>query len=136
MYNFKNILYPINLDSKDVSPVVAALELAKANKARIHIVYVNGPGAGFRYPKDGEDAIALRVKEVAPAELLDGQDIRYAIAQGGLDTEIAKYCRENKIDLIVTGHKHRNKLYSQMFDTPDESIIDAIKLPVLVIPKK
>jgi nucleotide-binding universal stress UspA family protein len=136
MFDFKNILYPINLDSKDVSPVVKALEIAKAAGARIHIVYVNGPEAGFRYASDGEDAIALRVKEVAPPELIEGQKITYAVAQGSLDREISEYCKKNSIDLIITGHKHRNKLYSQMFDTPDESIIDAIKLPVLVIPKK
>jgi nucleotide-binding universal stress UspA family protein len=91
--------------------------------------------AGYRHPTDHEDAVALRVKEVVPAELLENQKIIYAASKGSLDKEIVKYCGKNNIDLIITGHKHRNKLYSNLFDSPDENIIDAIKLPVLVIPE-
>jgi nucleotide-binding universal stress UspA family protein len=91
--------------------------------------------AGYRHPTDHEDAVALRVKEIVPAELLENQKIIYASSKGALDKEIVKYCEENNIDLIITGHKHRNKLYSLLFDSPDENIIDAINLPVLIIPE-
>jgi nucleotide-binding universal stress UspA family protein len=134
--NVKNILYPINLDSKNVSPVVTALEIAKEFKSRLHILYVNDEEAGYRHPTDREDAVALRVEETAPHELLESTTVVYAVSKGKLDEEIMKYCRDNKIDLIITGHKHKNKLYSMLFDTPDENIIDTINLPVLVIPKK
>jgi nucleotide-binding universal stress UspA family protein len=136
MVQFKNVLYPINLDSKNIAPVVKALEAAKFFNARIHILYVNDPQAGYRHPTDREDAVSLRVREVAPSELLDAVQVTYAVSKGGLADEIVKYCKKNAIDLIITGHKHRNKLYSSFFDTPDENIIDAIHLPVLVIPKK
>jgi nucleotide-binding universal stress UspA family protein len=136
MFQFKNILYPINLDSKNISTVVKALEIAKMLKSQIHIVYINDPGAGYRYPTDKEDAVAIKVQELAPEELLNSIKIKYAISKGPLGEEIANYCKNNKIDLIITGHKHRNKLYSSLFDTPDESIIDTIDIPVLVIPKK
>ena len=135
MLQFKNILYPINLDSKNVSTVIKALEIAKTLKSRIHIMYVNDPGAGYRYPTDREDAVALKVQETAPKELLSQLKITYAVSKGSLAEEIVEYCKNNNIDLIITGHKHRNKLYSSLFDTPDESIIDAIHIPVLVIPK-
>lgn len=135
MLQFKNILYPINLDSKNVSTVVKALEIAKTLKSNIHIMYVNDPGAGYRYPTDREDAVALKVQETAPKELLSQLKITYAVSKGSLAEEIVTYCKNNNIDLIITGHKHRNKLYSSLFDTPDESIIDAIHVPVLVIPK-
>ena len=91
--------------------------------------------AGYRHPTDHEDEVALRVKEVVPAELLENQKIIYAVSKGSLDKEIMKYCGKNNIDLIIAGHKHRNKLYSLLFDSPDENIIDAINLPVLVIPE-
>lgn len=136
MFQIKNILYPINLDSKNISAVIKALEAARMFKSRIHILYVNDPAAGYRFPADHEDAVSLRVQEVAPAELLQNVNITYAVAKGNLDTEIADYCKKNSVDLIITGHKHHNKLYSMFFDTPDENIIDAIHLPVLVIPKK
>jgi nucleotide-binding universal stress UspA family protein len=135
MLQFKNILYPINLDSENVSTVIKALEIAKTLNSHIHIMYVNDPGAGYRYPTDREDAVALKVQETAPKELLDQLKITYAVSKGSLADEIVAYCKKNNIDLIITGHKHRNKLYSKLFDTPDESIIDAIHIPVLVIPK-
>lgn len=135
MLNFKNILYPIDLDSKNISSVVKALEFAQMLNCLIHILYVNDIQAGYRHPTDHEDAVALRVKEVVPAELLENQRIIYAVSKGPLDKEIMKYCEKNNIDLIITGHKHRNKLYSLFFDSPDENIIDAIHLPVLIIPE-
>ena len=135
MIQFKNILYPINLDSKNISTVSKALEIAKMFDSRIHIIYINDQGAGYRYPTDREDAVALKVQEAVPKELLNSVNITYAISKGSLDEEIKNYCKNNNIDLIITGHKHRNKLYSSLFDTPDESIIDSINIPVLVIPK-
>ena len=135
MLNFKNILYPINLDADNVSSVVKALEFAQMFKSKIHILYVNDMQAGYRHPTDREDAVALRVRKVAPLELIENLKITYAISKGALDEEIVKYCKNNNIDLIITGHKHRNKLYSLFFDSPDENIINAINLPVLIFPE-
>lgn len=136
MIQIKNILYPINLDSSNISPVVKALEMALAFSSRIHILYVNDPNAGYRFPADHEDAVSLKVQEAVSSELLEKVNVTYAVAKGELDKEIANYCKNNTIDLIITGHKHHNKLYSMFFDTPDENIIDAINVPVLVLPKK
>jgi nucleotide-binding universal stress UspA family protein len=135
MLNFKNILYPIDLDAKNISSVVKALEFAQMFKSKTHILYINDMQAGYRHPTDHEDAVALRVKEVVPPELLEKQKIIYAVSKGSLDKEIVKYCKNNNIDLIITGHRHRNKLYSLFFDSPDENIIGAINLPVLIFPE-
>ena len=135
MLNFKNILYPFDLDSKNISSVVKALEFAQMLNCPIHILYVNDIQAGYRHPTDHEDAVALRVKEVVSAELLENKKIIYAVSKGAFDKEIVRYCKKNNIDLIITGHKHRNKLYSLFFDSPDENIIDAINLPVLIFPE-
>jgi nucleotide-binding universal stress UspA family protein len=135
MFQLKNILYPINLDSKNISAVTKALEIAKIFNCQIHILYVNDPAAGYRYPADHEDAVSLKVQEIVPQNLLESMKILYAVSKGQLAAEVVKYCKENQIDLIITGHKHRNKMYSMLFDSPDENIIDAINVPVLVIPK-
>ena len=135
MFNVKNILYPINLDSENVSPVIQAIEIAKIFKSNIHILYVNNPDAGYRHPTDFEDAIGLRLQEIVPPELLRYERITYAVAKGQLGEEVSRYCKEKNIDLLITGHKHRNKLYSVLFDTPDENIIDSVSLPILVLPK-
>jgi nucleotide-binding universal stress UspA family protein len=135
MLTFKNILYPIDLDSKNIPSVVKALEFALMLNCPIHILYINDIQAGYRHATDREDAVALRIREVVPADLLENSRITYAVSKGALDEEIVKYCEMNNIDLIITGHKHRNKLYSMFFDSPDENIIDAINLPVLIIPE-
>jgi nucleotide-binding universal stress UspA family protein len=135
MLNFKNILYTIDLDSDDISTVVKALEFALMLNSPIHILYVNDIQAGYRHATDREDAVALRVREVVPDELLEDSMIIYAVSKGDLNKEVVKYCKNNNIDLIITGHKHRNKLYSMFFDSHDESIIDTVNLPVLIIPE-
>jgi len=135
MLNFKNILYPIDLDADNAYSLIKALEFTQMSKSKLHILYINDMQAGYRHPTDHEDAVALKVKEVVPAELLENQKIIYAASKGSLDKEIVKYCEKNNIDLIIAGHKHRNKLYSLLFDSPDMNIIDAINLPVLVIPE-
>ena len=135
MINFKNILYPIDLDSENISSLIKALELGQMFNAQLHILYINDSQAGYRHPTDHEDAVAIKVKEIAPVELLENAKITYAVSKGDLASEIVKYSEENNIDLIITGHKRRNKLYYALFDSPDEDIIEAINLPVLVIPE-
>ncbi|MGP8154138.1 MAG: universal stress protein [Smithella sp.] len=136
MLNFKNILYPVDLDSKNISSLVKALEFAQLFHCRIHILYVNDIQAGYRYPTDREDAVALRVKETVPESLLENIDIIYAISKGDAAKEIVKYTQEHQIDLIIFGHKHHSKLYSSIFDSTDINIIDMALLSVLVIPEK
>lgn len=135
MLQFKNILYPLNLDSKNFKKVMLALEFASLHKATVHFFYVNDVAAGYRHPTDFEDAVALKIKEIIPADLLEKTDIIYAVSKGDLGTEVKTYCEGNAIDLIITNHKHHNKLYSSLFDTPDENIIDSVNIPVLILPK-
>jgi nucleotide-binding universal stress UspA family protein len=135
MINFKNILYPIDLDSENITSLIKALEFGQMFNAQVHILYINDSQAGYRHPTDREDSVALKVREIAPAELLERSKITYAISKGDLDSEIVKYSKENHIDLIITGHKRRNKLYYVLFDSPDEDIIETINLPVLIIPE-
>ena len=136
MNKFQNILYAIDLDDKNITSLVYALEFAQLFKSRIHIVYVNDPQAGYRHPTDREDAVALQVKETAPESLWENLDIIYASSKGETAEEIVKYAQEHQIDLIVVGHKHRSKIYSAMFDSEDVNIIDTALLPVLVVPEK
>jgi|YelNatPaOPRAMG01_1025707.scaffolds.fasta_scaffold113086_1 nucleotide-binding universal stress UspA family protein len=136
MLNFRNVLYPMDLDAEAVSSVVTALEFARLFQSKLHILYVNDIEAGYRHPADHEDAVALRVRKEVPEHFLEGVEMVYATAKGDPAEEILKYAREHKIDLIIVGHKHRGKLYSLMFDLVDVQVIDRAFLPVLVIPEK
>ena len=67
MINFKNILYPIDLDSDNVSYLIKALEFAQMFNAQVHILYINDSQAGYRHPTDKEEAVSIKVREIAPA---------------------------------------------------------------------
>ncbi|HNY50637.1 MAG TPA: universal stress protein [Smithella sp.] len=136
MLNFKNILYPIDLDSQKITSLEKALEVAQFFNCPIHILYVNDIEAGYRHPTDREDAVALRVKELIPESLLEGLKIIYAVSKGDTAEEILQYAYGNNIDLIVIGHKNRGKLYAALFDSTDVNIIDQVSLPVLVVPEQ
>lgn len=136
MLEFKNILYPIDLDSEKISSIKTALEFAQLFNCRVHILYVNDIEAGYRHPADHEDAVALKVKEVVAASLLEIADITYAVSKGDTVEEIVKYTQANHIDMIIIGHKHRGRLYASLFDSTDVKLIDNVLLPVLVIPEQ
>ncbi len=136
MFDVKKILYAINLDSANIMPVVTALKIAQSFGSEIHFLYVNDPQAGFRHPADREDAVALRLKDVVSDEMLSSVSVIYATAKGDLAEEVNKYCVDNGIDLVIVGHKLRPKIYGKVFDSSDVKIIDAINLPVLVLPTK
>ena len=135
MIEYKNILYPINLDSKNHNTVTPALEFAYFFQSKIHFLYVNDELAGYRHPTDRNDAVALKILEVASKDLMEKSDIVYVTSKGDIGQEVKKYCVDNNIDLIITAHKHHSKLYSSLFDTPDENIIDTVSVPVLILPK-
>jgi nucleotide-binding universal stress UspA family protein len=136
MFTIKKILFPIDLDAKETSPVLAALQVAKTLNSEIHVFYVNDSQAGYRHPTDREDAVSLKVKEITAGELPGNLKIIYAVSKGDLAQEIVKYCKDNSIDLVIVGHKYRHKMYDKIFDSADIKIIDALKLPVLVIPQE
>jgi len=135
MKKFKNILSPVDLDSKNFKNVSVALEFAQVYKAVVHFLFVNDEAAGYRHPTEFQDSVALKIQQEVPHELLEQSSIIYAVSKGDLDDEVKKYCIENAIDLIITSHKHHTSLYSSLFDTPDENIIDSVNIPVLILPK-
>lgn len=135
MFPPKNILYPINLESKNILIINRIFIMAKKLDSKIHVLFVNDAQAGYRHPHKTEIDVKLSVATHTNPELLEGLDVTYHVRQGSLADEVQVYCDKHNIDLIVTGHKHHNKLYSALFDTADESIIDNVSVPVLVIPK-
>jgi nucleotide-binding universal stress UspA family protein len=133
---FNKILIPINLNSKNLNHIAKAVDIARGLGSQVHFLFVNDEMAGYRHPTDFEDTVALKVEALVNRETLESIDAVYASAKGNLGDEVREYCVQHKIDLIIVGHKHRGKLYSSFFDSPDENIIDSINVPVLIIPKQ
>jgi hypothetical protein len=84
MLKFKNILYPINLDSKKIHNIELAIEMSLDNKATLHFLYVNDEAAGYRHPTLFEDSVALRIKSDVDPGLLEKASVVYASAKGEL----------------------------------------------------
>lgn len=136
MLTFTRILFPINLDSSNLFFVKKVVETAMKLQGRLHILYVNDEQAGYRHPTDREDTVAIKVREAVPADILEKVSPVYAVAKGSISKEIQAYCKKEKIELIIIGHKQRSKFYGFMFDSPDVNIIDTANVPVMIIPKK
>lgn len=136
MLSISNILHPLNLDSENNENVIKILEFAQLFNSAVHFIFINDEAAGYRHPASFQDNIALMIKDTVPSELLENSRIIYAVSRGDLAEEIKKYCEGNRIDFIILNHKHHNKLYSSLFDSPDEKIIDSVNIPVLLLPKE
>ena len=135
MFPPKKILYPINLDSKNIIILNRAFAMSRKINCHIDILYVNDSQAGYRHSRKTEVDVKKAVVDNTKEGLLDGMDINYHVAQGELAAEVKKFVETNNTDLIITGHKHHNKLFTSIFDTPEESIIDVVMVPVMVIPR-
>lgn len=136
MVSPKKILYPINLDSENIIILNRIFIMAKDENASVAILYVNDQQAGYRHPHKTEEDVQNVVAKNSSSELLKGIDVTYHVAQGNLGSEVKDFCIKEAIDLIVTGHKQHNRLYTSLFDSPEESILDLAEVPVLIIPKK
>ena len=135
MQDYKNILYAIDLNDEHVIAVIYALEFARKFHSRVHVLYVNDAQAGYRHPTEREDAVALKVKESVPDDLLAGTDVVYAAVKGDTAAEMIRYAGKHFIDLIIVGHRHHSKLFSALSDSTDVNIIDEARIPVLVVPE-
>ncbi len=137
MFDPKIILIPVEVDIDNYkSWLPVAFQACKRFDAdAIHIFFVNDPQAGYRHPGIDADELKNRVTDTLDPSLLTGLTLEYGVSRGELGTEVNEYCDEHGIELIITSHKHHSRIFGHLFDTRDETIIDAVEVPVLVIPK-
>jgi len=135
MFNPDTILIPVEIDVDDFGWLPTALQFARRVTADVHFLYVNDPQAGYRHPTLYADDLEEKIRAAVDAKEFKGLKVDFATTKGGLEGRVKAYCNEHKIDMIVTGHKHHSRFYGSIFDTSDEEIIDAVEIPVLVIPK-
>jgi nucleotide-binding universal stress UspA family protein len=136
MFPPKKILYPINIDSKHIFILNEIFEIAKKLEASIDLLYVNDQQAGYRHPHKTEIDVKNSVIENAHSELMSQLSISYNVSKGDLGKEVSKFCENNNIDLVITGHRRYNRLFSQFFNSDDETIIENVSVPVMVIPER
>ena len=135
VFDPETILIPVEVDVDDFGWLATALQFSRRVTADVYILFVNDAQAGYRHPRVDEEELEERIRaSVDPGEF-DGVSVRFNVAQGDVSSCVKKFCDEHRIDMIATGHKHHARLYGHFFDTGDQEIIDAVEIPVLVIPK-
>ena len=135
MFDPKTILIPVEVDVDNFGWLPTALQFARRVTANVHILFVNDAQAGYRHPGIDEEALEEKIRgSVDPGEL-EGLSVRFITAKGDVSSCVRTICDEEQIDMIAAGHKHHSRIYGQLFDTNNEEIIDAVEIPVLVIPK-
>ena len=135
MFNPDTILIPVEVDVDNFGWLPTALQFARRVTADVYIFYVNDPQAGYRHPTVDEDDLEERIRAAVDAKEFKGLKVEFATSKGNVASRVKAFCNENGIDMIATGHKHHMRFYGSLFDTKDEEIIDAVEVPVLVIPK-
>lgn len=135
MFNPDTLLIPVEIEVNDLSWLPTALQFARRVTADVYFLYVNDPQAGYRHPTLDEEDLEKTVRAAVDAKEFKGLKVEFATTKGSVRSRVREFCDEKQIDMIVAGHKHHPRIYGSLFDTTDEEIIDAVKIPVLVIPK-
>ncbi len=135
MFNPDTILIPVEIDVDEFHWLSTALQFARRVTADVYILFVNDVQAGYRHPTISAEELEARVRAHLDPKQFKGLSISFIIAKGDVSSCVKEFCVENQIDMIATGHKHHSRIYGSLFDTTDEGIIDAVEIPVLVIPK-
>ncbi len=135
MFNPDTILIPVEIDVDEFHWLSTALQFSRRVTADVYILFVNDAQAGYRHPAIDAEELEARVQVHLDPKELQGLSVKFVIAKGDVSDCVKKFCAENNIDMIATGHKHHSRIYGSLFDTTDEGIIDAVEIPVLVIPK-
>jgi nucleotide-binding universal stress UspA family protein len=135
VFDPKTILLPVEVDIDDYAWLVTALQFSRRVTADVYILFVNDKQAGYRHPGVDEEDLEARIRAAIEPSEFDGLSVQFIVAKGDVSSCVRRVCNEKNIDMIATGHKHHARLYGHMFDTSDEEIIDAVGIPVLVIPK-
>jgi nucleotide-binding universal stress UspA family protein len=135
MFNPDTILIPVEIDVDNFQWLSTALQFSRRVTADVYILFVNDAQAGYRHPAIDAEELEEKIRAQLDPKELTGLSVKFVIAKGDVSKCVKECCVENNIDMIATGHKHHSRIYGSLFDTKDEGIIDAVEIPVLVIPK-
>lgn len=142
----QNILVAINFEKNAERLVEKAYELASTFGAKVWLLHVTEPDpedyisleAGPQFVLDKR--IERRKKEAQLvhqlADRLRSRNVRAEglLIEGPTAKTIRRKTAELNIDLVIAGHQKKNFFYQLFVGNTDQSIIDELNVPVLVVP--
>ena len=137
---FEKILVATDGSDRTQPAVLEALRIGRACGAAVHAAYVIDTSSLESAVSGGVagDAWALLQSEAATALAQvkaqgEGVDVETVILEGKPATEIVKYAKEQKIDLIVVGTQGKKGIERLLLGSVAETIIRSATCRVLVV---
>jgi nucleotide-binding universal stress UspA family protein len=151
---FQRILFPVDISDLKAESLQRACEIAKSFGGKLFFLHVQpyppipmqDNGALMSSVTLTEDYLmATSDEHPSPQILLDAVfgtyqpiknfDCEYAIERGELAETVAEYAKAQKIDLVITEHRHVHGIFHWLFRSSDETILGKVDVPVLVLPR-
>ncbi len=142
--DFKNILFCTDFSDGAAQAFQYALKAAINNKARLYILHIL-PEADAQF-WHGYIAMENGAPEDNVRIVLDGQMKQYleqipadvqceaSYRPGGEANQIANFCREKDISLVVIGRPKPRLLEGLLFESTTSRIVKAVPCPILIAP--
>ena len=139
MAKFKKILVPLDGSSNSMRGLDRAIEITKGGDAEITGFYVfHLPvAAGIKYTaKMKEEAQRKAVKAIGPAmnkTQKAGAIFKYKTGGGNTGSEIVKFAKNGKFDMIVIGARGLGGAKEMFLGSTSNYVMHKTAIPVLVV---
>ena len=139
MAKFKKILVPLDGSSNSMRGLDRAIEIARGGDAEITGFYVfHLPvAAGIKYTaKMKEEAQRKAVKAIGPAmnkTQKAGAIFKYKTGGGNTGSEIVKFAKNGKFDMIVIGARGLGGAKEMFLGSTSNYVMHKTAVPVLVV---
>ena len=140
----KKILFPTDFSEGSSHALDYAIDMAKRYGAKlylVHVLYDIGKAAGWYVPHSSMDEMYNDIEKSAEKELgrfgleesrgLKGTE--RAVLKGVPHTEIVKFAKENKADLIIMGTHGRKGMGRILFGSTASQVVRFAPCPVLAV---
>jgi len=139
MAKFKKILVPLDGSTNATRGLDRAIEIAKGSDAEITGFYVfHLPvAAGIKYTaKMKEEAQRKAIKAIGPAmnrTQKAGATFKYKTGGGNTGSEIVKFAKNGKFDMIVIGARGLGGAKEAFLGSTSNYVMHKTNIPVLVV---
>ncbi|MFC2083510.1 universal stress protein [Bacteroidota bacterium] len=135
---YKRIMICMAHKDDEANLIHEAIKLASNLSAELSVLHINSASAGKTHMKMDYESLVTekdlrdQIKKLGYEK--EAEDISVHILTGSsLPKEIAK-ATEN-VDLLVIGHRKKNRFLSAFIDSVDKRVCDWVRCPILIVPR-
>jgi nucleotide-binding universal stress UspA family protein len=140
----EKILFPTDFSEGSSQALEYAIDMAKRYGAKlylVHVIYDIAQAAGWYVPhasmdemyKDIEKSAEKELGRFGLEELRNFKGVERTVLKGVPHTEIVKFAKDNKIDLIIMGTHGRKGVGRILFGSTASQVVRYAPCPVLAV---